>query len=137
MLQREAKAYQHCEQLQYQVVPGVLAAGPAMDGTAYLLATCLLPVVGFSDCSSAKYQAMHAVKAFHALRLLHGDIRESNILCISEAKQSCKVILIDLGQSRLSLHTRVGLPARAAADSAAVYLGLSRLHRRHLGNVTW
>ena len=101
MLQREAKAYQHCEQLQYQVVPGVLAAGPAMDGTAYLLATCLLPVVGFSDCSSAKYQAMHAVKAFHALRLLHGDIRESNILCISEAKQSCKVILIDLGQSRL------------------------------------
>ncbi|DBA96649.1 TPA: hypothetical protein ACH3X1_015507 [Trebouxia sp. C0004] len=101
MLQREAKAYQHCKQLQYQVVPGVLAAGPAMDGTAYLLATCLLPVVGFSDCSSAKYQAMDAVKALHGLRLLHGDIRESNILCISEAKQSCKVILIDLGQSRL------------------------------------
>ncbi|DBA86957.1 TPA: hypothetical protein ACH3X2_000350 [Trebouxia sp. C0005] len=101
MLQREAKAYQHCKQLQYQVVPGVLAAGPAMDGTAYLLATCLLPVVGFSDCSTAKYQAVHAVKALHGLRLLHGDIRESNILCISEAKQSCKVILIDLGQSRL------------------------------------
>ena len=101
MLQREAKAYQHCKQLQYQVVPGVLAAGPAMDGTAYLLATCLLPVVGFSDCSSAKHQAMHAVKALHDLRLLHGDIRESNILCISEAEQSYKVILIDLGQSRL------------------------------------
>ena len=101
MLQREAKAYQHCKQLQYQVVPGVLAAGPAMDGTAYLLATCLLPVVGFSDCSSAKYQAMHAVKALHGMRLLHGDIRESNIMCISEAEKSYKVILIDLGQSRL------------------------------------
>ena len=108
-----------------------------MDGTAcaYLLATRLLPVVGFSDCSSAKYQAMHAVKALHGLRLLHCDIRESNNLCICEAEQNCKVILIDLGQSRL--HTRVGLPARAAADSAAVDLGLSRLHRRHLGNVTW
>ena len=46
-------------------------------------------------------QAMHAVKALHGLRLLHGDIRESNILCIFEAEQSCKVILIDLGQSRL------------------------------------
>ncbi|KAL3143028.1 hypothetical protein ABBQ38_003307 [Trebouxia sp. C0009 RCD-2024] len=65
MLQREAKVYQHCKQLQYQVLPGVLAAGPAMDGTAYLLATCLLPVVGFSQCSSAKYQARHAVKALH------------------------------------------------------------------------
>ena len=96
-----AKAYQHCKQLQYQVVPGVLAAGPAMDGTAYLLATCLLPVVGFSDCSSAKCQAMHAIKALHGSRLLHGDIRESNNLRISEAEQSCKVILNDLGQSRL------------------------------------
>ena len=35
------------------------------------------------------------------------------------------------------MHTRVTLPARAAADSAAIYLGLSRLHWRHLGNVTW
>ena len=32
MLQREAKAYQHCKHLQYQVLPGVLAAGPAMRG---------------------------------------------------------------------------------------------------------
>ena len=60
-----------------------------------------LPVVGFSDCLSAKYQALHAVKALHGLRVLHGDIRESNILCISEAEQTCKVILIDLGHSRL------------------------------------
>ena len=101
MLQREAKAYRHCKQLQYQVLPGALAAGPTIDGTAYLLATCLLPVVGFSDCSSAKYQALHAVKALHGLRVLHGDIRESNVLCISEAKQTCKITLIDLGQSRL------------------------------------
>ena len=101
MLQREAKAYQHCKQLQYQVLPGVLAAGPAMDGTACLLATCLLPVVDFAHCSSAKIQALHAVKALHGLQVLHGDIRESNILCISEAEQTCKVILIDLGHSRL------------------------------------
>ncbi len=100
MLQREAKAYQHCKQLQYQVLPGVLAAGPTMDGTAYLFATCLLPVVGFSDYLSAKYQALHAVTALHGLRVLHGDIRESNILCISEAEQTCKIILIDLGHSR-------------------------------------
>ena len=100
MLQREAEAFQHCKQLQYQVLPGVLAAGPAMDGTAYLLATCLMPIVGFSDCWSAKYQALHAVKALHGLRVIHGDIRESNILCISDAKQTCKVILIDLGHSR-------------------------------------
>ena len=101
MLQREAKAYQHCKQLQYQVLPGVLAAGPAMDGRAYLLATCLLPVVGFLNCSSAKNQALHAIKALHGLRILHGDIRTSNILCISEAKQTCKIILLDLGHSRL------------------------------------
>ena len=101
MLQREAKLYQHCKQLQYQMLPGVLAAGPAMAGAAYLLATYLLPVVGFSDCSSAKYQALHAVKALHGRRGLHGYIRESNILCISNAKQICKVILIDLGHSRL------------------------------------
>ncbi len=100
MLQREAKAYQHCKQLQYQVLPGVLAAGPTMDGTAYLLATCLLPVVAFSDCLFTKYQALHAVKALHGLRVLHGDIRESNILCMSEAEQICKFILIDLGHSK-------------------------------------
>ena len=101
MLQREVKAYQHCKQLQYEVLPGVLAAGPAMGGTAYLLATCLLPVVGFSKCLSAKYQAEHAVKALHGLGVLHGDVRESNIMCISEAEHSCKVVLIDLGHSKL------------------------------------
>lgn len=100
MLQREAEVFQHCKQLQYQVLPGVLAAGPAMDGTAYLLATCHLPVVGFSDCLSAKYQALHAVEALQGLRVVHGDIRKSNILCVSKAEQTCKVILIDLGHSR-------------------------------------
>ena len=70
-----------------------------MAGTAYLLATCLLPVVGFSDCSSAKFQALHAVKALHGLQVPHGDIRESNILCTSEAEYTCKVIVIDLGHS--------------------------------------
>ena len=101
MLQREIKAYQHCKQLQYQVLPGVLAAGPAMDGTAYLLATCLLPVVGFSHCSSAEYQALHAVKALHGLRVLHGNIRQSDFLCISETEPTCKVMLMNLGHSRL------------------------------------
>ena len=73
----------------HSVLPKVLAAGPAMDGIAYLLATCLLPVVGFSHCSLAKYQglilgyeclALHAVKALHALQVLHGDIRERTYL---------------------------------------------------------
>ena len=91
ILQREAKLYQHCKQLQYQMLPGVLAAGPAMAGAAYLLATCLLPVVGFSDCSSAKYQALHAVKALHGRRGLHGYIRESNILCISMQNKSARL----------------------------------------------
>ena len=66
-----------------EVVPGVLAAGPAINGTAYLLVTCLLPV-GFSDCSSAKYKALHAVKALHGLQAPLRDIRDSNIMCISE-----------------------------------------------------
>ena len=103
-LQPEAQAYKHCKQLQYQVMPGVLAAGPAMAGTAYLLATCLLPVVGFSDCSSAKYQALHAVKALHGMQVPHGNIRESNILCTSEAEYTCKVIVIDLGHSSFCTH---------------------------------
>lgn len=102
MLQREEKAYHHCKQLQYQVLPGVLAAGPAMSGTAYLLATSLLPVVGMSNCSSAKDEALQAVKALHGLGVLHGDISESNILCISEAEHTCKVVLVDLGHSRLT-----------------------------------
>lgn len=78
-----------------------------MDGTAYLLATCLLPVVGFSNCSSAKRQALHAVKALHSLRMVHGDISKRNILCICEAEQSCKILLIDLGQSEFCLHEEV------------------------------
>ena len=106
----EAKAYQHyqhCKQLQYQVVPGVLAAGPAIiiNGMAYLrrlLITCLLHV-GFSDCLSAKYEAMHPVKALHDLQLPHRDIRESSILCISEADHTCKGILIHVGYSRLCI----------------------------------
>lgn len=68
MLQPEAKAYQHCKQLQYQVAPEVSADGPAVNATAYLLVTCLLPV-GFSDCSSAKYKTLHAVKALHGLQV--------------------------------------------------------------------
>lgn len=102
MLQRETKAYQHDKQLQYQPVPGVLAAGPAMDGTAYLLATCLLPVVGFSDCLSAKYQSLHAVKDWHGLRALHGEspLRKQHLV-ISEAKQTYRVVLIDPGHPRL------------------------------------
>lgn len=46
-------------------------------------------------------QALQAVKALHGLGVLHGDVRESNITCISEAEHSCKVILIDLGHSKL------------------------------------
>ena len=46
-------------------------------------------------------QVSSTVKALHGLRALHGDIRESNISCISKAEQTYKVILIDLGHSRL------------------------------------
>ena len=52
---------------------------------------------------SAKYEAMHAVKALHDLQLPHGDIRESSILCISEVDYTCKGILIHVGYSRLCI----------------------------------
>ena len=134
MLQREAKLYQHCQQLQYQMLPGVLAAGPAMAGAAYLLATYLLPVVGFSDCSSAKYQAVHAVKALHGRRGLHGDIREKQHLVYIRCKTNLQAYTHRF-KSIKALHTRSGLTAslRAVADSAAVYLGLSKLNRGTLG----
>ena len=69
---------------------------------ACLLVTCLLHV-GFSDCSSAKYKAPHAVKALHSLKLPHDDIRESSILSISEADHTCKDVLVDVGCSRLCI----------------------------------
>ncbi len=99
VLQHEASMYDHCKRLQYKSLSGVLAAGPAIDGTAYMLATCLLPVVPVANCLLAKGQALRAVKALHSLHVLHGDIRSGNLLSVSDAEGSSDVIIIDLGQS--------------------------------------
>ena len=91
MLQREAKRTSIANNFSVKWCLGCWLLGQPWMGqhTSLLHVFCLW--VGFSDCSSAKYQAMHAVKALHGLRLLHGDIRESNILCISEAEQVARL----------------------------------------------
>ena len=119
-------------------MPGYAAESSISMIMSASLATCLLPVVGFLHCSSANSQALHVVKVLHGLHVLHGNIRESNVLLTSEAEQICEVIVIDLVIHEFkALHTKVGLTTRAAADSPAVYLGLFKLNRRYLGNVTW
>ena len=91
--------YEHCRQLQ--CLPEVLAAGPAMNVSAYLLATCLLPVTPVSCYVSATQSALRAVKALHQLKVLHGDIRRSNLLNVSLTNATSDVMVIDLGHSKL------------------------------------
>ena len=107
-----------------------------MAETASLLATCLLPVVGFLHCSSANSHALHVLKALHGLHMLHGNIRESNTLLTSEAEQICEVIVIDPGHSRLCT-PKLALHQELLQTQLVSLLGLSELNRRYLANVTW
>ena len=133
MLQREAKVYQHRKQLQYQVLPGVLAAGPTMDGTAYLLATCLLPVVGFSDCLSPSTKHCMLSRPCMVCGYYMVTLEKE---CIFEAEQICKVTLIDLGHARLCT-PESAFQQELLQTQQLFTLGLSKFPRRSLGNVTW
>jgi len=102
VLENEVEAYGLLSALQGDVIPVLEGCGFWKDENVFFVATSL--VDGDHPGSSSRAglpAAEEALRKIHALGLLHGDIKEENIL-LRNNDGAWKVWYLDLGLSRLS-----------------------------------
>lgn len=82
-LMLEGRVYLRLRPLWDVVMPRLLACGPDVDKEGQLLATRLIPNSRHIDPKNDRHllpQLRSALRAVHALGVVHGDLREANIL---------------------------------------------------------
>ncbi|KIY95639.1 hypothetical protein MNEG_12322 [Monoraphidium neglectum] len=80
-LKHEALVYEHLAALQGTVIPVLLGCGFWRDEGIFLVATSIVEGEHPSSDTAAAYPAAEkALRMIHVMGVVHGDIREDNIL---------------------------------------------------------